>query len=106
MNDGVGCVVETRCRFHEACPALNQPGLNPRRRSGLGADVDISGAGTALPAIVMAEPDVAQPATTSRPSVRARDRTKNSLVTKDSSVLSPGGKFPVRRSYRESRSLA
>src|SRR5690242_1833144 len=93
MNDGVGCVVETRCMFHEAWPALNQPGLSPRRRSGLGADVDMSGAGTALPAMVIAEPDVAQPATTSRPRVRASDRTKNAVVTKDSFVLTSGGTF-------------
>src|SRR6478609_807105 len=93
MNDGVGCVVETRCMFHEAWPALNQPGLSPRRRSGLGADVDMSGAGTALPAMVIAEPDVAQPATTSRPRFRASDRTRNALVTKTPCVDVRGDVF-------------
>jgi len=82
MKPGDGCVVETSDMFHDACAASNQPDLSPMRRSGLGAEADMSGVGMAAPAIVMFALDVAQP-------TRATPRTTeigriNTRVTGDS----------------------
>src|SRR5581483_8548026 len=41
MKSFDGGVFETRCMFHDASPALNQPALSPMRGSGLGGVVDM-----------------------------------------------------------------
>src|SRR5690349_24561758 len=85
MKCSDGCVVETRCRFQDAWPASNQPGLSPTRRSGLGADVDMSGVGIALPAMLIMELDLAHaPRTTSAESATksAEYRSSDSRFTR------------------------
>jgi hypothetical protein len=49
MKDGDGGVVETSFRFQAAADALNQPPVRPTRGSGVGAAIDMSGAGEVPP---------------------------------------------------------
>src|SRR5436309_667416 len=82
MNDGEGCVVDTRRMFHAASAASNQPARRPTRGSGLGGVIDTFSVG-ALTLTVGVDLDVAQLAKSKKPRASEHLRIK-SRVTGDS----------------------
>src|SRR5438874_5187445 len=96
MNDADGCVVETRRMFHDASAASNQPARSPMRGSGLGAVVDMFGAGDTL-AIVAVDPEVAHEASANRPTASVNEKSNEARFTRHSGdCCSRGRRFRKR----------
>jgi hypothetical protein len=83
MNEGDGSCFATTLRFQIASPASIQPAFSPMRGSGLGGDVDMSGAGYVL----VLEDGAAQAAAASStiPTVRCASRDETDVM------VVPGG---------------
>src|SRR5947209_3916825 len=82
-NFSDGAVLEIKRRFHDASPARSRmravaesrrPGLSPTRGSGLGADVDMFGAGDALGLEDIVDDDEAHAFTYSAPTASEANR--------------------------------